>query len=88
MFNWYQGSDPNKPPEPVRAPPPDPRAGMLKWFAFGHLPPPLQAVSIPFNALAVWMMENLPPGAEATDAMRQLLRAKDSAVRSALDKSN
>jgi hypothetical protein len=85
MLNWYKGSDPNKPPDLLS--PTDPRAGMMKWFDFGHLPAPLQVASEPFNALAHWMMANLKPGPEATIAMRKLLESKDAGVRAVIEQS-
>lgn len=60
---------------------------MLKWFAFGHLTENLKNVSRSFSHLAHWMVNELPPGPEATVAMRKLLEAKDAAVRAALDPS-
>lgn len=82
MFRWA-----DKMPEETKIPPkpPDPRLGMIKWFSFEHLPEHLQKVSANFSALAVWMLENLPAGAEATTAMRKLLESKDCAVRSAIE---
>ncbi len=57
---------------------------MLKWFAFGHLPPSLQQISKPFFDLARDISETLTSGPERTVAMRKLLEAKDAAVRAAL----
>jgi hypothetical protein len=57
---------------------------MLKWFAFDHLPPPLQAVSAPFAGLAEVLCEQVEPGPERTVALRKLLEAKDAAVRARL----
>ena len=80
MFRW---ADPK--PEEVKPPPPDPREPMLKWFAYNHLPEHLQPTSAKFAELAMWMRENLPAGPEATEAMRNLLTAKDCAVRASID---
>lgn len=55
---------------------------MLKWFAFAHLPPHLQAISQPFHDLAEIIDQNVPPGPERTVAFRKLLESKDAAVRS------
>ena len=54
---------------------------MLKWFAYTHLPPHLQAVSEPFHSLAYKLSEAVDPGPERTVALRKLLEAKDAAVR-------
>ena len=60
-------------------------AQILRHFAWAHLPTHLQAVSMPFSALAVWMVETLPDGPEFTAGLRKLLEAKDCFVRAALD---
>lgn len=59
---------------------------MAQWFAFGHLPTPLQEVSRYFCELAVVLIENLPRNAERTVALRKLLEAKDCAVRAGISK--
>lgn len=56
------------------------------YFAFGHLPERLQAVSSPFARLAAEMLA-LPPCDERAAGMRKLLEAKDCAVRAALSKA-
>lgn len=65
---------------------PEPGAALLKWFEWGHLQPRLAGVSLQFHALALWMVDNLPPGPERTTALRKLLEAKDAAVRAELDR--
>jgi len=57
---------------------------MLKWFAFAHLPPFLQAISKPFSELAHEIERTVDPGPERTVAFRKLLEAKDAAVRGKL----
>ena len=57
---------------------------ILKFFAYGHLPEPLQAVSRPFEELAQRMAETLPAGPEVSAGLRKLLEAKDCAVRAGL----
>jgi hypothetical protein len=57
---------------------------LLKFFAYSHLPGPLQVVSAPFSELAVHIVNSAPSGAETTTALRKLLEAKDCAVRAAL----
>lgn len=57
---------------------------ILQFFAFSHLPEPLQQVSRPFHALAMDMKDKLPPNAERSIVFRKLLEAKDAAVRSAI----
>ena len=57
---------------------------ILKFFAFSHLPPFLQAVSKPFADLAIALVATTPPGAEQSAGLRKLLEAKDCFVRSVL----
>lgn len=54
---------------------------LLQFFAYEHLPAPLQTVSKPFGDLARDMAAVLPPNPESTVALRKLLEAKDCAVR-------
>lgn len=54
---------------------------MLRWFAFDHLPLPLQETSAPFHHLAVHIVGHIKPGPERAWALRHLLQAKDAAVR-------
>lgn len=57
----------------------------IKYFAFAHLPPKLQAVSKPIGELAEKLESLLPDGPEKSAGMRKLLEAKDCFVRCALD---
>jgi len=57
---------------------------MLQFFAFDHLRPDLQPVSLPFCELAHTLVETLPRNPERTVALRKLLEAKDCAVRAML----
>jgi hypothetical protein len=57
---------------------------MLKWFAYTHLPEHLQATSILFHDIALYLCDHLDPGPERTVALRKLLEAKDAAVRATL----
>lgn len=57
----------------------------IKYFAFAHLPPKLQAVSKPIGELATALEALLPDGPEKSAGMRKLLEAKDCFVRCALD---
>lgn len=54
---------------------------ILQFFDFGHLPPHLQIVSVPFYNLAHFIARDLPRNPERTVALRKLLEAKDAAVR-------
>lgn len=54
---------------------------ILKFFAYEHLPEPLQEVSKPIGDLARKMAETLPSNAELTAGLRKLLEAKDALVR-------
>lgn len=60
------------------------RTPLLRFFAFGHLPPHLAEISAPFCELAWSLCANLEPSAERTVALRKLLESKDAAVRSSL----
>lgn len=62
-------------------------AGVLRFFAYDHLPEHLQAISKPFSDLATQVADrslNGADGPETTVALRKLLEAKDAAVRAAL----
>ena len=59
---------------------------ILQFFAYGHLPPHLQAVSKPFGELAFHIVDTLPANPERTVALRKLLESKDAAVRALLFK--
>ncbi len=64
----------------------DQQEPMLQFFVTGHLPPPLQAISEPFSALARQMVLTLPRNPERSAGLRKLLEAKDCAVRASLYK--
>lgn len=67
---------------------PDPNQDpLLQFFAYTHLPEPLQAVSWRFAALAEQLVADLPRNPERTVALRKLLEAKDCAVRAKLWKA-
>lgn len=57
---------------------------ILQFFESDHLPPHLQEVSKPFQALAEALVTQLPRNPERTVALRKLLEAKDAAVRARL----
>ena len=59
--------------------------GLLRYFAYAHLPEHLQAISKPVGDLAQQMVDLLPDGPELTTGLRKLLEAKDCLVRAALD---
>ncbi|MFI5755615.1 hypothetical protein [Streptomyces sp. NPDC051569] len=58
-------------------------AQVLRHFAYDHLPPHLQAVSVQFHDLTHRLAATLT-GPELTHALVRLLEAKDWAVRAAL----
>lgn len=60
------------------------QAPILRFFAYEHLPPHMQAISKPLHDLAHSMATTLPPSAETTVGLRKLLEAKDAFVRAAL----
>lgn len=62
------------------------RDHIMQFFAWGHLPPHLQAVSRPFGELAEQIEATLPRNPERTVALRKLLEAKDAAVRAVVAK--
>jgi hypothetical protein len=82
MFKWAEKLPDDAKPS---SPPPDPRLKMMRWFGFDHLPERLRPISSPFAVLAQMLLETIPAGAEATEAMRKLLEAKDCAVRAFLE---
>lgn len=57
---------------------------LLQFFAWGHLPLPMQEVSRPFGELAAKIDDTLPDNPEKTVALRKLLEAKDCAVRAVI----
>lgn len=63
-----------------------PSVGQIhRYFAYDHLPPKLQKVSRHFAVTADLLLEWLPDSPELTFCLRQLLLAKDAAVRCAVD---
>lgn len=59
---------------------------LLQFFSYKHLPPELQEASAPFCELAEKIDLLLPENPEKTVALRNLLVAKDCAVRAILYK--
>ena len=55
---------------------------LLKYFNYDHLPDHLASLSKLFHDMAHNLAATLPEGSEKTVAIRKLLEAKDSAVRS------
>jgi hypothetical protein len=64
----------------------DEREHIMQFFAWGHLPAHLAAVSRPFGELAEHMHATLPRNPERSAALRKMLEAKDAAVRALLAK--
>lgn len=60
------------------------REPMLQFFEFKHLKPELQKFSKPFWVLAHHMCNILPRNPERTAGLRNLLLAKDCAIRAYL----
>jgi hypothetical protein len=60
-------------------------AQIMRYFAWSHLPEPLQAYSAWSCDLALKMVGFLPDGPELTAGLRKLLEAKDCFVRASLD---
>lgn len=61
---------------------------ILQFFARGHLPPDLQAISEPFGALAEHVVASCPQNPERSAALRKLLEAKDCALRAFIANDN
>lgn len=61
-----------------------PSQELLRYFAYRHLPAPLQHLSRECAELADYMQQFLPDGPEKTMGLRKLLEAKDCFVRAAL----
>lgn len=59
---------------------------IMQFFAYSHLPPKLQAISMPFTDMAENIIDNIPRNPERTVALRKLLEAKDAAVRAVIAK--
>lgn len=59
---------------------------LIQFFSYMHLSPELQKVSKPFQDLAHHLIEHVPSNPERTAALRNLLYAKDCAVRAVLFK--
>jgi hypothetical protein len=57
---------------------------LLRWFDSDHLPAHLQAVSQPFQDLAIDLTAFLRDGPELSAGLRKLLEAKDCFVRQAV----
>lgn len=61
---------------------------LMQFFNYSHLPQNLKDVSRPFCQLAVAVDHMLGDNSEKTVALRKLLEAKDSAVRSFIAAGN
>lgn len=53
---------------------------MSKLFAYAHLPPHLQDISIQFAMTAQFMVDHTQDGPELTETLRKLWEAKNCAV--------
>ena len=60
-------------------------AGLVKYFAWAHLPDAVRAASAPFGVLALELINMLPDSPELTVTLRKLLEAKDCACRAQVD---
>lgn len=79
-------SDETQKPTLMTATVPPAAEHIMQFFAYDHLPPHLQDVSMPFAALADTIVKGLPRNPERTVALRKLLEAKDAAVRALVAK--
>lgn len=57
---------------------------LMKFFNYDHLPENVQKISEPFYILAHDIYDSIPYSKSREDALRELLKSKDSAVRAAL----
>lgn len=62
----------------------DKKPDIMRFFSYSHLPAHLQEMSKQFSALAHYVVDNTPAGAEQSTALRKLLEGKDAAVRARL----
>jgi hypothetical protein len=53
----------------------------MQYFAYEGSPEPLRSVLMPFANLARGISEQLPNNCEKDECMRQLLAARDAAIR-------
>lgn len=53
---------------------------MGKYFAYGHLPPKLQAISVEFALIGQFMVDYFKDCPELTETLRKLWEAKNQAV--------
>lgn len=58
---------------------------LLRWFDGAHLPEPLQTMMYQYRAMAEYVVSALPPSAERTIALRELITSKDNAIRGLVD---
>ncbi len=54
---------------------------LMQFFAYQHLPPHLQSVSMQFALVAQELVSNLPRNEMLVMALARLIEAKDAAVR-------
>lgn len=59
---------------------------IMQFFAYGHLPEHLRAISKPFSDMAENIVNTIPRNPERTVALRKLLESKDAAVRAFIAK--
>jgi hypothetical protein len=64
----------------------EPVEHIMQFFAHAHLPPNLAAISAPFGKLADDIITTCPRNPERNVALRNLLEAKDAAVRALVAK--
>lgn len=57
---------------------------IMRYFAYSHLPPTLQAISKPIGDVAEHFDRTLPNSAEKNTGLRKLLEAKDCLVRASM----
>ena len=57
---------------------------LMQYFRFKHLPEHLQEVSRKFAEVARWVVNEIPDNCQKDECLKELLAAKDCAVRAKL----
>lgn len=58
---------------------------LLRWFDSEHLKDPLKGLMRTYESMARAVVAQIPPSAERTLALRDLIASKDNAVRGLVD---
>lgn len=58
---------------------------LLRWFDTAHMIDPLKGLVRTYESMARAVVAQIPPSAERTIALRELISSKDNAVRGMVD---